>query len=202
MGDEIKTVLDLGCGDGKFTQAISEGEKWTILGVELYRDYTDSLKNLENYQEILIADITDLPSKVTNRKYDVVLLLQVIEHLKKEEGLRSLKIWEGLSSKRIVISTPVGFLKYDRIEKKEKEPNRFQKHLSGWEPEEFRNRGYRVYGQGLNLIYGENGLIRKLPSIFWPVLFLFSYLASPIVFFFPSLATYMIVVKEVKVKNR
>lgn len=200
IGDHIKTILDLGCGDGKFTQYTSEGEKWTVSGIELFKEYTGNIKRMKNFKEIIIADIINLPPSVTKKKYDVVLLLQVIEHLKKEDGLRGLKIWEKLAEKRIVISAPVGFLKYDRVEKREKEQNKLQKHLSSWVPNEFKSRGYKVYGQGISLIYGKSGLARKLPPLFWPLLSLFSYLFSPLVFFFPYMATYMIAVKEIEAK--
>jgi len=197
IGDNIKTVLDLGCGDGTFTKDISFKENWQITGVELYSGAIDQARKSRVYKEVIKADVTKVSQSILNQKFDLVLSSQVIEHLNKEVGEECLKKWEKLTRKKIIITTPVGFIEFDRVEKRGKEKNKLQNHLSGWSPEEFENRGYRVYGQGAKLIYGENGLVRKVHPIFWPFLIIFSYLFAPLAFYYPSLGTYMIAVKDV-----
>lgn len=198
IGGGIKTLIDLGCGDGSFTKDISFGKGWKMTGVELYDDSIKRAQNLGIYDQIIKSDVTELP-KISSKKYDVVMCIQVIEHLSKEAGERVLKEWEKLAKNKIIVATPVGFMKFDRVERK-KDKNKLQKHLSGWKPEEFKERGYRVYGQGLKLVYGESGLVRKLPPVFWPFLILLSYLVSPVVYLFPKLGTYMIAVKDINKK--
>lgn len=195
IGENVKTVIDLGCGDGSFTKDVSYGKNWKITGIELFDDSIKRAKGLRLYEQIIKSDVTAIPRSIKKNKYDVVLSIQVIEHLKKETGKAVLKEWEDLAKKRVIITTPVGFIKFDRVER-EKDKNKLQKHLSGWSPEEFRERGYKVYGQGLKLVYSENGLVRKLHPIFWPFLILLSYLAAPLVLLFPKMGTYMIAVKE------
>lgn len=191
---KIKTIIDLGCGDGSFTKDISSGEDWVITGLELYDSSIRQAKKLGIYKHIIRGDITKIPEKIKHKKYDLTLAIQVIEHLNKQQGELALKKWESLARRKIIISTPVGYIKFDRVEK-EKDKNKLQKHLSGWSPEEFRQRGYKVYGQGLKIVYGENGLVRKLHPIFWPFLILFSYLLAPVVYQFPKMGAYMIAVK-------
>ena len=93
-----------------------------------------------------------------------------------------------------MVTTPNGFIKYEPIEKKE-ENNPLQKHLSGWSKEELERTGFAVYGQGAKFIYAENGLARKFPSIM-PFWFLISLLFSPIIYFMPKYATYLVAVKK------
>lgn len=198
LDNHIKTILDLGCGDGSFTKDVSSGENWQITGVELYDDSIKKARRSEIYKRVVKASITKLPPSIINKKYDVVLLIHVIEHLDKKKVVRFLKEWEKLATKKVVVSTPVGFMEFDRVEMKYKEKNKLQKHLSGWHPREFRERGYKVYGQGVKLIYGQQGLIRKLHPVFWPLLIGFSYFLAPFVFFFPSMSSYMIAVKNME----
>jgi len=200
IGSNIKTVLDLGCGDGDFTKDISD-ESWKITGVELYNDSINRAKKQGVYEEVIKGDITNLPDVISRKKFDAVISIQVLEHLKKEIGEITLNKWERLANKKIIVSTPVGFINYDRVEIAMKEENKLQKHLSGWQPEEFETRSYRVYGQGLRLIYGENGLVRKIHPFFWPLLILVGYFFAPLVFFFPSIGAYMVAVKDVR-KNK
>lgn len=190
-----KTILDLGCSDGRLMELLSRGRNWQITGVELYEDSIKEAKKRGVYQKVIKGDVTNLPTGVKSKKYDVVFCSQVLEHLTKAKGEKALNEWERLSKKRIIISTPVEFIPYDRIESSQEEKNPHQKHLSGWQIKEFASRGYQVRGQGVAFIYGKNGIARKLPSL----LFLFSIVSmifAPLVYFFPHLATYMLTWKD------
>jgi phospholipid N-methyltransferase len=197
IGSDVKTVLDLGCGEGDFMRAISHGESWRVTGVELFKDAFIKAEKSRVYQKVSKGDVTDLPKEIKNQKYDVVFSSQVLEHLSKKKGQAALMKWEKLAVKRVVITTPVGFIDYEPIGVKAEDKNPYQKHFSGWNIEALRKLGYKVRGQGARLIYGQNGLARKLPQLltFWQIL---SYLISPIVYFWPNLATYMVAAKEVK----
>lgn len=198
IGRDMETILDLGCGNGDFMKDISYGEKWNIIGVELDKDSINRASQSYAYSKVTRGDITKLPNSIVKKKYDVVIATQVVEHLDKKNGLISLEKWEQLANKKVIISTSVGFIKFDRVEKNRPEINVLQKHLSGWNVQEFKLKGYQVYGQGIRFIYGENGLIRKLPAIFWPFLILLSYLLSPLAFINPNVSTYMIAIKKVR----
>ena len=112
----------------------------------------------------------------------------------KKTALAAIGRWEKLAIKRVVISTTVGFIDYDPIEKA-KDSNPLQKHKSGWSVQDFTKRGYKVYGQGPKFIYGPSGLARKYPQLIG-YLSMVSFLLSPITYLFPSVATYMIAYKN------
>lgn len=67
---------------------------------------------------------------------DTVFLMDVIEHLPKEEGVSLLKETEGLVKKQIVVFTPLGFMKQNDGE--------WNTHRSGWLPEDFKD-GWKTF---------------------------------------------------------
>lgn len=192
---KFKTVLDLGCDRGDFMEEISKDRKWEITGVELYEDSIQVAKESGIYQQVIKGDITKLPKEVTRKKYDLVFCSQVLEHLPKNKGEKALKEWEELAGKKIMVSTPKGFIPYEKIEVHKDENNPHQQHLSGWQIKELRDKGYKIRGQGAAFIYGKNGIARKLP-ILLPFFTLISIIFAPLVYFFPHLATYIIAWKD------
>jgi len=196
IGGDVKTVLDLGCGEGDLMREVSRGKQWEIYGVELFKKAGRKAKKSGVYKDVFIGSVTDLPKSILKNKYDIVFCSQVLEHLVKNNGKEAIKTWEKLARKKIVITTPVGYMEYDPIVEKEIDDNPLQKHLSGWLPKELDKLGYKVRGQGARFIYGEEGLAKKLPFLY-PVLGLISLLLSPILYVYPNLATYMIASKKV-----
>ena len=196
IGKDIKTVLDLGCGEGTFMRDISKGENWEIVGVELFESSIKKANKSGVYKKVIKGDVVSLPRQVTQNKYDVVFASQVLEHLKKEDGQKALKTWQTLAKKRLVISTPVGFIEFEPIERK-RENNPLQKHLSGWKPEELSKLGFEAKGQGATFIYGKQSLARKIPPLlsFWSSI---AFLFSPLVYLFPNKGLYMVAVKMSK----
>lgn len=163
------------------------------------RGAVDEARETGVYRSVVRGDVIRLDNKFKGKKFDVVFSSQVIEHLSKKSGEIALSSWEKLAKKRIVVSTPFGFTPYERIGTTVKEKNPHQKHLSGWSIEEFKRRGYKVHGQGMNFIYKEKGLARSLPKLvfLWQIL---SYLLSPIAYFFPDVAFIMVCKKEIDEK--
>lgn len=196
IGNDVKTILELGCGKGEFMKLLSNGKHWEIIGIEIFKPYIVEAARIGVYNRLINSDITKLPSYIKREKFDVVLCLQLIEHLDKSIAIKKIQEWEKMAVKKIIITTPVGFMKYDRVECDNKQINEVDIHRSGWYPHEFRKRGYTVRGQGLGLIYGDKGLVRILPKFTWPFLVVFSFLFSWLVYFVPELAAYMIVVKN------
>jgi len=196
IGGDINTVLDIGCGNGEFMEVVSKGKNWVITGVDLHDASLKHAKQKSVYSKLIKSDVVKISKEVTRSKYDLVFCSQVIEHLNKKDGLKAMRIWEKLAKKRVLVSTPLDFIPYHRIELTRKTTNPLNVHLSGWTPDEFEKLGYTVYGQGSKLVYGENGLLRKTSKIFWPLLILLSFIISVFVYYFPNFATYIVAVKN------
>lgn len=198
MGANVKTVLDVGCGTGNLMAMLSKGKNWDITGVELFDDSIKAAKATNVYKKIVKADITNLPDEIAENKFDVVFSSMVVEHLPKANALALVKQMESLSKERTVVTTIVGFYNFCPLDAKGDEENPHQVHVSGWEPEEFRRMGYVTRGQGLALVWTEGGWVHNVPCEFRPLLFGFSLLLSPLVYYAVSLGVAQIAYKNVK----
>lgn len=194
-----KTILDIGCGDGTLMEVLSEGRNWKVIGIDIYVKDVKKASRRKMYAQVYRGDLNTVAKRLIRegKKYDLVFCSQVIEHIKKEKGEELLQLVDKLAKKRIYMGTPRGFMNQPEMFLTE---NPHQIHLSGWVEEEFRKRGYKVYGTGLGVLWSENGLIHKFRNKYvYPVFFVASFLASPLVYFFPSMAAGMLCIKDLKV---
>lgn len=193
IGD-AKTVLDLGCGDGTLMELLSKGEKWQITGIDIYKEDVEVARKRNVYKNLIRGDLLKtLNSNSLQSKYDVIFFSQVIEHVTRSQGEKILSAIEKLARKRIIVGTPRGFMEQPH---EFLDDNPHQVHKSGWSIEDFASRGYKVHGVGFSLIWSYHGLGRNA-SIYRKILSnIISYLMSPIVYFFPTLAAGVIATKE------
>lgn len=196
LGD-CESVLDLGCGPRSSLEHV-KNVKYSV-GVEYFdKYYQETLKRKihNKYIKSKIQEI-DFPPK----SFDAVILIEVLEHLKKEEGKKILAKMEKWARKKVIVSVPNGFLVQSGVD-----GNPLQEHISGWVAQEFKKRGYRVTGRaGLKYlrmekktegIYGGDiyRTMRWRPRIFW---FLISSASQPLVYFIPNLAYGLFCVKKI-----
>ena len=114
-----KSILDIGVGFGKYgflsreyLELFDGREKlwdWKIVidGIEIFKDYITQLHKLV-YNQIDIGNVTDILPAL-DKNYDLILLIDVIEHLNFEEGEKLIEMCQQ-HSKNIIISTPKYFL--------------------------------------------------------------------------------------------
>jgi len=100
VGNDVKTVLDVGCGTGDLMAMIAKGKNWDITGVELFDDSIKAAESTGAYKKIVKADITRLPREIIDKKYDVVFSSMAVEHIPKAEALALIKQMEDMSLKR------------------------------------------------------------------------------------------------------
>ena len=148
---ELKSVLDVGCGRGMTGCLVRiYREPTRLVAVDAFKPYLDFVEKLGVYDSVLQLDVSKSRLPFEDKEFDVVLCLEVVEHLKKEEGLRLLSELERVG-KRVIISTPGLFFNQPMFD-----GNVNQAHLSYYPVKEFENRGYRVYGVGGMLFFGRN----------------------------------------------
>jgi GT2 family glycosyltransferase len=190
-----KSILDMGCGDGSFMTLITQNvAKKKITGVELFNSYIQKANLTGTYYKIIKSDIKKI--YLHKNVFDTIVASQVIEHITKDEGILLIQKMEKIAKSKVIIGTPNGF--FHREESIEN--NHWQKHHSGWVISDFRQRGYKVYGQGLNFIYKQHGLIDHplfQRSAARYCLIILSYILSPIVYFYPELSAHIIAVKNI-----
>lgn len=179
------SVLDLACGYNSLIQYVNIPHK---VGVELFPEYLEESKKKGIHNEYIQGDI--LLINIPAHSHDLIFCSEVIEHLEKKDGFVLLDNAEKWAKKKIIFTTPNGFLKQG-----EYDDNPLQIHKSGWSVEEFRERGYKVYGIGSwKILKGEQGKMKYKPYFFWKVV---ADIAQKIVYYFPKQAFQLMVVKEI-----
>lgn len=156
-----RSVLDVGCGS---TSPMRFVPGVRLTGLDGYPPALAEARKNATHDEYCLGNVTRLSEAFPQRKFDACVALDVIEHLKKEDGWNFLEQMEGLAGKRVVIATPNGFMP------QASKDGDLQEHLSGWTAAEMRQRGYRVFGMyGPKHLRGEYHRIIRKPRVFWTV---------------------------------
>ncbi|MEA2020141.1 MAG: class I SAM-dependent methyltransferase [Patescibacteria group bacterium] len=188
---KCSTVLDIGCGPSSPLQHC-ESIEYSV-GVEPYKPYLQKTKEKNIHNDYYDKKIESL--NFEKNQFDAVIMLEVIEHLPKDAGFELLKRSEKWAKKKIIISTPNGFL-----EQGESDENPLQRHRSGWGVEELHSFGLA----GLKLLRCENqddsmvegnllSSIRWQPKPFW---FGVATLSQALTYYLPNFAFELFGVKE------
>lgn len=193
-----KTILDLGCGDGSLMELLANGKKWQVTGVDLYAENVTVASKRNLFAKVLKADVIKFVKQQIKekKKYDVVFCSQVIEHIDRKRGEELLFLIESITRQKVIIGTPREFMEQPLAYLGN---NAHQVHKSGWSEEDFRKKGYKVFGIGLSQLWSEEGLIRvnnnRVKIAFY---FAASFLCSPVVYFIPGIAAGILCIKDIK----
>lgn len=145
---DARSILDVGCGmmhDGDpltedILHDVCRGGRYEVTGIDKFPrciQWREQNGPPGDYRVMDARDVTAL-----GRRFDVVMCHHVIEHLPKDDGRRLLAALEGMYDRLLVVATPTGFVDTEYNVRLRR--NELERHLCGWEPDEFRNRGYRV----------------------------------------------------------
>ena len=156
--EELKplSVLDLGAGMGQYGFLLrmnleaenlfevdgAQGrlrprEGWNIKidGVEGCAGYMTPVHTYA-YNDITNANVLDALPKIADGSYDLVLAVDILEHLTTAEGLVFLDHCKRVSKRGALISTPKIF------HPQEVEANPFENHRSLWTAEQLADKGF------------------------------------------------------------
>jgi len=179
------TVLDLGCGSNSPLQYFNVHFS---VGVELYDPYLLETRRKGIHNQYIKADIRKVEFKP--RSFDAAIAIELLEHLTKEEGHALIKKMERWARKRVIITTPNGYLWQNGYD-----DNPLQEHKSGWSVKELQELGFEVYGMnGWKKLMGYKGSIKYKPALSWQGI---SELTQEIIYFHPRLAFQLFATKQV-----
>lgn len=184
-----ETVLDLGCGRASPVGDL-KGELTRSVGVDLDPRSIAESRSAGLHHEYECADVLGVLDRFGPRSFDCVTALDLIEHLPKPDGWRLLEAMESVARRKVVVFTPNGFLPQAQYD-----DNALQEHLSGWTPDEFEQRGYRVHGvHGWKPLRGERMRVAWRPRLLWHLISLWS---QPLVERRPRAAYQMLCVRDI-----
>lgn len=130
---ETKSILDIGAGVKPFDHVSVSNH----VCVEPHPEYVKVLQE----KGFTVIEKTALEMLPTCPPFDVVMLLDVIEHMDKDVGEEVVELAKKVATKAVIIFTPIGFMRQEFAEGKP-DPwgyngHYWQKHRSGWMPEDF-----------------------------------------------------------------
>ena len=153
---DCETVLDLGCGPDSPLQ-YCEGIKYSI-GVEAFKPYLFQSQKRKIHTKYLGKKIEDLT--FSPRSFDAVIIIEVLEHLPRELGEKTLEKASKWARKKVIVSTPNGYFPMDNVDK-----NSWQKHRSGWVVKDFLKRGFVCHGlAGMKILYFRENQVKSMVS--------------------------------------
>jgi SAM-dependent methyltransferase len=187
-----ESILDVGCGKGESIKVVDRNRRLIRVGADIFEPHLKECQMQGTYDELVLCNVLMLPFQI--KSFDIVVCLDVIEHMEKEEGRRFITYLEKIARKQVIIDAPVGICKQKPLE-----GNPYYEHKSTWTAIDFKNLGYTVRGFGVYGLYGEQGLRFRLPRVIAiPFCSFVFVLSSPFTFFFPSIAGDMVCTKKLR----
>jgi len=151
MDTKPKRILDVGCGRGKYGVLCREyleavGHKIEQLdAVEIFEPYINDIHRTA-YDKIYIGDVRELKLP----KYDLYLMIDVIEHMPKEDGVALLERFKG---GRRIVGAPRGYSPQEAVG-----GNEAEKHVSDWYVADFEGRAETgITNSGYFIVFIEAG---------------------------------------------
>jgi hypothetical protein len=132
-------VLDVGTG---LMHSLEASRCKVRIGLDAHRPYLEQRRvpgavpinaPALSIEELFVAGAVDL-----------VTMIDVIEHFEKDDALELLRQSESVARRRVALFTPRGHFPQSGYDAFELGGEELQRHRSSWEPEELRERGYRV----------------------------------------------------------
>lgn len=140
LADGCTSLLDVGCGERSPVALFAADIPYRV-GVDAHLPSIEKSRAARIHSDYVVANVLDIGKRFPPDSFDCVTLLEVIEHLPRSEGQALLEQCERIARKRVVLSTPNGFVEQPAVP-----GNPLQAHVSGWTVADFRNRGYEVTG--------------------------------------------------------
>jgi SAM-dependent methyltransferase len=184
-----KSLLDAGCGKGAPLQYLNRKGTYWAVGADIFEPYLRQCRIKLVHNDYVLCDISRLPFK--DASFDIVLCLEVLEHLDRSQGEKLLKELERVACRQVILSTPAG-----RYEQTTYDANSYQEHRYCWHPAELKKLGYKVNGAGLRNLGGKAGIQSPFPTPLKWLVNLIWVLAGPLTYYFPPMAGDMVCVKS------
>jgi hypothetical protein len=151
----LSSGLDIGCG-GASPLTDLRSRTFASTGIDVDARAIQTSRANQTHDRYIVGDFMALDLR---EAFDVVVLSHVIEHFERDRGMEVLRRVETTATRLLYVETPFGFFEQDDYD-----GNPFQRHLSGWFPNDFESRGYTVYGSGPRWLRRPMGRPKPLPE--------------------------------------
>lgn len=153
-----------------------------MVGIDLAKPYLAFVKRFRAYNDLVLCDIRKPPFR--KKALDIVLAMEVLEHLPKKDGIAFIGEVKKVAKERIVLTTPNGYYAQAALSGIETE-----RHLSGWTVSELKKFGFNVKGFGFRFFRST-----KISYIYH----LLGNLFTPVSYLIPEFAGFLVAYLDVK----
>lgn len=145
---DITSILDVGCGPGKYLNKLVVPVR---VGIDAHGKYLDSFNG-----QTICGKAEEILPTLADKAFDITCAMDFIEHLDKDVAVSVIAQMQRIARKRVVVFTPNGFhengAQYEGVERD------LQTHRSGWAVDDLEALGFKVevwsdfeYGSGKKL---------------------------------------------------
>jgi len=140
------SVLDVGCGLSLKSKYIST---FVRVGLDIHRPYLEAVESEVPWIPVC-ADATRLSDLFLPNTFDLVLLLDLVEHMERDTAVKLMRSAEEIASVAVIVETPNGYLPQD-LDILGFGQHSLQTHRCGFEESELRDMGYRTFVRSYSL---------------------------------------------------
>lgn len=137
---DARTLLDVGCGT---MDGLAEIDVPVRVGVDAHLPYLER-RPLEAPVVPIHLDARRIGDIFLPQSFDVVTMVDVIEHFERDDALGVLAAAEQIAARRVVVFTPRGDFPQVGYDAHALGGEELQQHRSVWQPQDFTSRGYAV----------------------------------------------------------
>ena len=186
--DYPKSLLDVGCGSDSPVQALPK-DIYTV-GIDSFEPSINKSKDKGIHKLYVLDNVLNVNQHFGPRSFEIVLALDLIEHLEKEDATKLISKLEKIATSQVVLFTPNGFLPQGEFNN-----NVYQIHKSGFTVSDLTNLGYKITGiNGLKSLRTEFARLKYKPTWFWRII---SDLSQRYTRSHPELAFQLLAVKKI-----
>lgn len=135
----VNTVLDVACGLSLKSQHVDAQIR---VGVDIYEPYLKAIDFKGPYVAIK-HDVRKLEELFMPESFDLVMAVDIIEHLHYDDGLKLLRACKRLSKRFVFFETPLGPVAQN-MDIQGYGGHEWQTHRSAWFTKDFEERGFTV----------------------------------------------------------
>ena len=143
--DPDKKLLSLCCGIGLELQYLQTRD---ITAVDIAPQYLDKLKADFPHIKTVNSDALEFAKDSKDNEYDVISIIDGIEHMDKEAGIELIKEMKRVAKEKILLFTPQGRGEDGYLKNEPHDAwgiagaDEHQKHKSGWTEDELKSYGF------------------------------------------------------------
>lgn len=135
-----ESLLSLCCGIGLELSGLSTQD---VTAVDIHQAYLDQVHHRCPQAKTVCSDAWEYIKDQPDNSVDVVSLIDCVEHMTKEVGLKVIKKAKKVARKQVLLFTPEGYLKNEPHNAWGIEGgDEYQLHKSGWEVLEIKDLGF------------------------------------------------------------